>query len=92
MAAVLAAEAALPSVVLVANIAPMLCEFVAGGHGVSLVHPLMAQGLGKRLVVRPFEPAIAQDFCICRPLESRNARLVDDFVDVAHRVASQVLG
>lgn len=89
--AVLAAEAVQPSVVLVANIAPMLCGFVASGHGVALVHPLMAEGYGKRLVIRPFVPTIPYEFCLCRPRESRNARLVDDFIEVAHAVASSVL-
>ena len=52
----------------------------------------MARDFGPRLVVRPFEPAIPSDFCICRPRESRNARLVEDFVEAAHMVAAEVLG
>lgn len=91
IAAVMAEHSAQLAVVLVANIAPMLCEFVAAGHGVALVHPLMAQGFGDRLVVRPFEPAISYGFCLCRPRDSRNARLVDDFVEAAHAVAARIL-
>ena len=40
------------NIVLVAGAAPTLCEFVAAGIGVSLVHPLMVSGFEKRLAVR----------------------------------------
>lgn len=76
---------------LVANVGPTLCEFVAAGQGVSLVHPLMVEGFGERLVVRPFAPAIPFDFRLCRSRDSRNARLVEDFVDVAREISRRVL-
>lgn len=79
------------NVVLVANVAPALCEFVAAGQGVSLVHPLMAKGFGDRLVVRRFEPAIPYDFRLCRSRDCRNVRLVADFVDVARETARGML-
>jgi DNA-binding transcriptional LysR family regulator len=80
-----------PHVALVATVAPTLCEFVAAGLGVSLVHPLMVEGFGDRLVVRRFEPSIPYDFQLCRSRDGRNARLVEDFVDVAREVAHRVL-
>lgn len=91
VAAMLAAQGVCPNVVLVASVAPTLCEFVAAGHGVSLVHPLMVKGFGERLVVRRFEPAIPHDFRICRSRDSRNAHLVADFVAVAHETARRAL-
>jgi DNA-binding transcriptional LysR family regulator len=79
------------NVVLVANVAPTLCEFVAAGQGVSLVHPLMAAGFGERLIVRPFEPSVPYDFRLCHSRDSRNARLVEDFAEVARETARRVL-
>ena len=68
------------NVVLVANVAPTLCQFVAAGLGVSLVHPLLVSGFQERLTVRRFEPSIPFDFQLCRSRESRNAGLVEAFL------------
>lgn len=70
-----------PRTVLMANNALTVCEFVAAGLGVSLVHPLMVSGLETRLAVRPFEPAMPYGFQLCRSADSRNAHIVDAFVD-----------
>jgi DNA-binding transcriptional LysR family regulator len=78
------------NVVLVANVSPTLCEFVAAGLGVSLVHPLMVSGMQDRLAVRRFEPAIQLDFQLCRPRDSRNADLVDAFVQGARATAKRI--
>lgn len=67
--------------VLMANNALTVCEFVAAGLGVSLVHPLMVSGLETRLAVRPFEPVMLYSFQLCRSADSRNAHIVDAFVD-----------
>jgi len=91
IAAVLVEQRARLNIVLVANVAPTLCEFVAAGKGVSLVHPLMVEGFGERIIVRRFEPAIPLDFRLCRSRDSRNARLVEDFMDVAREIARGVL-
>lgn len=69
-----------PQVVLLANSAPMVCEFVAAGLGISLVHPLMVSGLEHRLAVRRFEPNILYNFQLCRSANSRNAHIVEAFV------------
>jgi DNA-binding transcriptional LysR family regulator len=89
--AMLAEQGAHPNVVLVASISSTVYEFVAAGHGVSLVHPMLVKEFGERLIVRPFEPAIPQDYRICRSRDSRNARLVEDFVAVAHETARRTL-
>ncbi|MDB5365323.1 MAG: transcriptional regulator, LysR family [Rhodospirillales bacterium] len=76
--------------VLVANITPTLCEFVAAGLGVSLVHPLTASGLEGRLAVRRFEPEIPFNFQLCRSADSRNAQLVEAFAHELRSVAEQI--
>lgn len=76
--------------VLVANVSPTLCEFVAAGLGVSLVHPLMVSGMQHRLAVRRFEPAVRLDFQLCRLRESRNADLVDAFVQETRATAKRI--
>jgi DNA-binding transcriptional LysR family regulator len=76
--------------VLVTNVAPTLCEFVAAGLGVSLVHPLMLSGLENRLAVRRFEPAVPFNFQLCRSAESRNAPLVEAFAQESRAAAAQI--
>jgi DNA-binding transcriptional LysR family regulator len=79
-----------PNIVLVANVSPTLCEFVAAGLGVALVHPLMFSGLQDRLSIRRFEPAISYDFQLCRIRDSRNAGLVDCFLQQARITAARL--
>lgn len=78
------------NVVLVANVSPTLCEFVAAGLGVSLVHPLMVSGMQDRLAVRRFEPAVLLDFQLCRIRDSRNAGLVEAFVRETRATAERI--
>jgi len=77
-------------IVLVANVAPALCEFVAAGLGVSLVHPLMVSGLEHRLAVRRFKPEILFNFQLCRSADNRNARFVDAFAQELRATAEQI--
>jgi DNA-binding transcriptional LysR family regulator len=79
-----------PQIVLVANVAPTLCQFVAGGLGVSLVHPLMMSGLEHRLAVRRFEPEIFFNFQLCRSVDSRNAQLVEAFAEELRATSAQI--
>jgi DNA-binding transcriptional LysR family regulator len=78
------------NVVLDTNTAPTACEFVAAGLGVSLIHPLFADGLQNRLVLRRFDPEMLFHFQLCRIHASRNAGLVETFVEEARVVAAQV--
>ena len=84
------ASAVQAQVVLFANAAPIVCEFVAAGLGVALVHPLMASGFEGRLAVRRFEPDIPYSFQICRSAEARGARLVDAFAQELRAAAALV--
>ncbi len=79
-----------PQVVLVANNATTVCEFVAAGLGLSLVHPLMVSGLEHRLAVRRFKPDIPYNFQLCRSADSRNAHIVEAFVQELRTKASEI--
>jgi len=91
IAAMFAARVIRPHVAVVANVSLTVCEFVAAGAGVSLVHPLMICGYHDRFVVRRFEPATPLGFLLCHSRESRNARLVGDFIKVARATAQRML-
>lgn len=78
------------NVVLDTNTAPTACEFVAAGLGVSLFHPLFADGFQNRLVLRRFDPEVQFHFQLCTMQASRNAELVEGFVAAAREVAAQV--
>lgn len=82
-------------VVMFANMAPTLREFVAAGLGVSLVHPLMISGLEDSLIVRRFEPKIPYQFHLCYNTSSRNAELVEAYArkvrNTAERLARTML-
>ncbi|GAB2885354.1 LysR substrate-binding domain-containing protein [Paralcaligenes sp. KSB-10] len=87
---IFSAEGAHLNLVLNAVTAPTVCEFVAAGLGASLVHPLFAEWVGKRIVLRRFDPEIVATFQLCRGRGTRNANLVESFMNVARSVAQQV--
>ena len=87
---ILAAHCINPTVVLVANIAPTVCAFVASGTGVSLMDPLMVVDFD-RIVVRPFEPQTPLGFVLSYDRASRNARLVGDFIKHARLTSTTML-
>jgi len=70
--------------------APTVCEFVAAGLGVSLIHPFFAEGVRNRLVMRRFDPEIEFTFQLCRVRAARNASLVEAFMQDARRVSQQI--
>ncbi|MFC4276214.1 LysR substrate-binding domain-containing protein [Achromobacter aloeverae] len=78
------------NVVLETSTSPTACEFVAAGLGVSLIHPLFADGFQNRLVLRRFDPEMQFHFQLCRVQASRNDSLVETFVQEARAVAAQV--
>jgi DNA-binding transcriptional LysR family regulator len=79
-----------PHVVLEATTAPTLCEFVAAGVGVALVHPAMAQSVRGRVAIRRFRPAVPFDFLLCRSREGRNSDLVDAFAHETRALAAEL--
>lgn len=78
-----------PHVVLTAAASPTVCEFVAGGLGVSLVHPLFIAGMEDRIVARPFEPGIPFDFLLCYLRDARSAYLISRFVKETKSTAAR---
>src|SRR5579859_6454434 len=86
----LGAYGVVPNVVMVASVSPTLCEFVAAGIGVSLVHPLIVGGLRDKLAIRRFEPTIQLDFYLARLRESRNARLVETYLEATRAAAAEI--
>lgn len=79
------------NVVLTADANPTVSQFVAGGLGVSLVHPLFVAGMEKQIVTRPFEPAIPLDFLLCYAQDARNARLIAEFTRETRAVAMRFI-
>lgn len=73
-----------------ATVAPTVCEFVAAGLGVSLVHPLFVDGMGGRIVMRPFEPSVPFHFLMCRARQTRNVSLVRAFTDEMRAAAAEI--
>lgn len=80
-----------PRLVLKATTAPTLCEFVAHGLGLSLVHPLMAGPVQGRVAIRRFEPVIDNHFLLAKAHKARNAGLVDLFIQHARDCGSQLM-
>lgn len=87
---VLSAHGVSPRVVMTINVSPTLCEFVAAGAGVSLVHPLIVSGIRDKIAIRRFEPASPLDFHLCRISDSRNARLVNVFLEITRKTAAEI--
>jgi DNA-binding transcriptional LysR family regulator len=79
-----------PEIAMIVNVSPTLCEFVAAGVGVSLVHPLIVGGLRDKIAIRRFKPDVQLDFQLCRIRDSRNARLVDAFLAGARETAGEI--
>jgi DNA-binding transcriptional LysR family regulator len=79
-----------PQIVLITNNALTVCEFVAAGLGVSLIHPVMASGFEGRLVLRRFEPALPYSFQLCRSADSRNAQIVEAFAQELREKAQAI--
>ena len=86
---VLEAHDVAPQTAMIANLARTLCEFVAAGVGVSLIHPLGATGLEDRLVMKPFKPEIKLTFQLCRNVNSRNAQFIDAFAQELRAAAAE---
>lgn len=75
------------NIVIDATTAQNVCEFVAGGLGITLAHPLFVEAVRDRVSVTRFEPSTAFDFLLCRPREVRNLTLVDAFQEETRKAA-----
>lgn len=79
-----------PRTVMDANFVLTVCELVAAGHGVSLVHPVLASEARNRIAVRRFKPDIMDNVVLCRSADSRNAELVSLFSLAVKETAEEV--
>ena len=59
----------------------MVCELVASGIGVSIVHPFVAAGFRDNIVVRHFSPSIRFDYGLLFPVNQRRSLLTQTFVE-----------
>lgn len=84
------AENHVPKIVTEATTAQNVCELVAAGMGVALVHPVYAETVEGRVAMRPFVPSTVLDFQLCRLRHGRNRGLVTAFVDSARATAQTV--
>jgi DNA-binding transcriptional LysR family regulator len=78
-----------PRTVFQASTAPTVCEAVAAGIGISLIHPLFADSVRDRVAHRSFTPKTLFSFQLCRNRSSHNVQLVDDFLREARRVSEE---
>jgi len=79
-----------PEITVAATASLTICEFVVDGFGAALIHPLMVADHEDHLVVRPFEPKISYKFQLCRAVESRNGRLVNQFEEAVRATAAEI--
>ena len=59
----------------------MVCELVASGIGVSIVHPFVAAGFRDNIVVRRFAPSIRFEYGLLFPVSQRRSLLTQTFVE-----------
>jgi len=58
----------------------MVCNLVAKGLGVSIVHPFVARPFEDQIVCRPFEPGIRFDYGLLFPAGQTRSQLTNEFV------------
>lgn len=80
----------LPNVVLETVAAPTVCEFIAAGLGIALIHPLFADGMQDQITLRPFKPEMRFQFQLCRAPSPRSPQLVNEFVERVRKVSAQM--
>jgi DNA-binding transcriptional LysR family regulator len=76
------------NVVIEANTAPNVAEFVAGGLGVTVAPPIFLESVAGRVELRPFLPKIEESFTILRPRRARNSALATSFIDAVRQATA----
>ena len=69
-----------------------VCELVAGGLGISLVHPLLAHAVRSSVTIRRFDPSIMLGFLLCCPRELPNTRLTEEFLQATRSAVAELSG
>lgn len=70
-----------PNIVIEATTAPLICQFVAAGLGMAVVHPLATGEVRQGIVLRPLRPATEVGYQLCWFAENRNNRLIEIFTE-----------
>lgn len=80
------------NVVIEANQAQSVAEFVAGGFGVTIARPAFFETVAaSKLDMRPFLPEVPDEFSVLRPVRGRNNMLVDSFVAAVRHASEDVV-
>jgi DNA-binding transcriptional LysR family regulator len=77
------------NVVIEANTAPNLAEFVAGGFGLTVALPMFLETVAGRVEMRPFRPQLDENFTILRPRRARNSALAASFTESVRQAAAE---
>jgi DNA-binding transcriptional LysR family regulator len=76
------------NIVIEANTAPNVAEFVAGGLGLTVAPPIFLESVAGRVELRPFSPKLEESFTILRPRRARNSALATSFIDAVRQATT----
>lgn len=69
-----------------------VCNLVASGIGLSLVHPFVAQTFSNRLVIKRFEPAMRFEYGLLFPSGVTRSQISQEFVDTLKLSVAEMTG
>lgn len=69
----------------------MVCNMVAAGIGLSLVHPFVARTFSDRVAVRPFEPAMRFEYGLLFPSGVTRSQITQEFTDTLKKSVAELL-
>jgi len=70
----------------------MVCNMVASGIGLSLVHPFVAHTFADRVAIRPFEPAIRFEYGLLFPAGVTRSKVTQEFTDTLKKSVAEMSG
>ena len=69
-----------------------VCNMVATGIGVSLVHPFVAQTFAHRIIIKHFEPAVRFEYGLLFPSGVTHSQIAQEFVDTLKTLVKEMAG
>lgn len=76
-----------PNTVVEATSMPLICQFVAAGTGVGVIHPVGVGAMRDSVVLRPLRPSARVGYQLCWSADNRNMRLIEAFSEDVAAVA-----
>jgi DNA-binding transcriptional LysR family regulator len=70
----------------------LVCNMVAAGIGVSLVHPFVAHTFSNRIAIKRFEPAVRFEYGLLFPSGARRSQISQEFVDILKASVAELEG